>query len=318
MKAAEEGTFAGQAIDRAAHLRGSAGALLDRAGARVMPVWRGKPLCDFSAGDPRAGWCAPGDPALTDAGAPIFLGLSDGTPLFAADLSAWTPADLPETLGAFADPSEQHHPDLPGTHRFAELRAVMTRLDPASASIAATARGLFEWHRLHGFCARCGHPTEIAEGGWRRHCPSCGAPHFPRTDPVVMMLVTSGNDVLLGRAPGWPERMYSLLAGFVEPGETVEAAVRRETFEEAGIAVGRVSYLASQPWPFPASLMIGCRAEALGREITRDEVEIETARWVSREAMMAAYAGEHPDILPPRPGAIASFLLRHWLADTLD
>lgn len=318
MKAAEQVTFAGRPIDRAGHLRRTAAALESRPEARILPLWRGKPLCDFSEDTPQAGWCGPGHPALAEAGARIFLGLADGAPHFAADLSAWAPAEMPATLDAFADLSEQSHPGLPDTHRFAELRAVMTRLDPASASVAATARGLFEWHRLHGFCARCGNPTEIAEAGWQRHCPACGSRHFPRTDPVVMMLVTSGNDVLLGRAPGWPERMYSLLAGFVEPGETIEAAVRRETFEEAGIAVGRVHYLASQPWPFPASLMIGCRAEALSREITRDEVEIETARWVSREAMMAAFAGEHPEIAPPRPGAIASFLLRHWLADTLD
>ncbi|HIF76500.1 MAG TPA: NAD(+) diphosphatase, partial [Sulfitobacter sp.] len=145
----------------------------------------------------------------------------------------------------------------------------------------------------------------------------CGGAHFPRTDPVVIMLITHGNSVLMGRSPGWPEGMYSLLAGFVEPGETVEAAVRREVFEEAGVQVGAVSYLSSQPWPFPASLMLGCAGEALSRDLTIDPVEIEDALWVTREEMMDVFAGSHPRLLPARRGAIAHFLLENWLADTL-
>ncbi|CAN0586768.1 unnamed protein product, partial [Ectocarpus sp. 12 AP-2014] len=151
-----------------------------------------------------------------------------------------------------------------------------------------------------------------------RLCPSCGAHHFPRTDPVVIMLVTHGSSVLMGRSPGWPEGMYSLLAGFVEPGETLEAAVRREVWEEAGVRVGAVDYLSSQPWPFPASLMMGCRGEALTRDITIDPVEIEDAMWVGKSEMMDAFAGVHPLIKPARKGAIAQFLLQNWLADTLD
>jgi len=130
--------------------------------------------------------------------------------------------------------------------------------------------------------------------------------------------VTHGNDVLVGRSPHFPAGMYSLLAGFVEPGETIEAAVRREVFEEADIRIGQVSYLASQPWPFPASLMLGCHAEALSREITLDPNEIEDARWMSREEMLGAFAGETPELLPARRGAIAHFLLQNWLADRLD
>jgi NAD+ diphosphatase len=155
-------------------------------------------------------------------------------------------------------------------------------------------------------------------GGWQRNCPACGAHHFPRTDPVVIMLVTRVNAVLMGRSPGWPEGMYSLLAGFVEPGETLEAAVRREVFEEAGVRLGRVGYLASQPWPFPASLMFGCRAEALTEEITIDPAEIEAARWVPREEMLTVLAGRHPELRAPRRGAIAAFLIEAWLADRLD
>ena len=132
------------------------------------------------------------------------------------------------------------------------------------------------------------------------------------------MLITHGNDALIGRSPGWPDGMYSLLAGFVEPGETIEAAVRRETFEEAGIQVGPVTYLASQPWPFPASLMIACQGQALTRDITLDPVELEHALWLSREDMAQVFAGHHPSILPARSGAIAHFILRNWLADRLD
>jgi NAD+ diphosphatase len=155
------------------------------------------------------------------------------------------------------------------------------------------------------------------EAGWRRKCVTCGTQHFPRTDPVVIMLVTRANEVLLGRQAMWPPGMYSLLAGFMEPGETIEAAVRRETFEETGITVGRVEYLASQPWPFPSSLMIGCRGEALTSDIHLDQVELEDAIWVRRERLLAALAGRDPVLRPARQGAIARFLLERWLADRL-
>lgn len=148
--------------------------------------------------------------------------------------------------------------------------------------------------------------------------PLLWRPAFPRTDPVVIMLVTRGNSVLLGRSPAWPEGMYSLLAGFVESGETIEAAVRREVLEETGVRCGAVGYLASQPWPFPASLMIGARTEALDDVLTLDPEELEAARWVTREELVSAFAGRHAEIRPPRPGAIAGFILRNWLADRLD
>ena len=201
---------------------------------------------------------------------------------------------------------------------FAELRRVMTWLSPRDAELAATAKAVQGWHLSHGFCARCGAETTITQAGWQRVCPACKTSHFPRTDPVVIMLITHGNSVLMGRSPGWPEGMYSLLAGFVEPGETLEAAVRREVFEESGVEVGEVSYLASQPWPFPASLMFGCQGRASSHKITIDPVEIEDALWVSREEMMDVFASKHPKILPARKGAIAHFLLENWLADRLD
>jgi NAD+ diphosphatase len=283
--------------------------------ARVLPVWRGKPLF---AGNPRGpGWLAPGHAAMASADeAAVFLGLDDG-PRFAADISGWQPEEVPDTVGAFFDPSEQRHPLLPADHAFGELRANMTRLDARSAELVATAKAVLGWHETHGFCSRCGAKSGMVEAGWQRLCPACGARHFPRTDPVVIMLILSGNDVLMGRSPGWPEGMYSLLAGFVEPGETVEAAVRREVREEAGVIVGAVGYLASQPWPFPASLMIGCRGEAVSREIRVDPVELEDARWVSREEMLEIVAGRSQAMKPARNGAIARFLIEAWLADRL-
>ena len=195
---------------------------------------------------------------------------------------------------------------------------MMTRLSPRDAELAATARGLFEWHRTHSYCANCGAASDWAMRGWQRDCPSCGRHHFPRTDPVVIMLILHGNSVLVGRSPGWPDRMYSLLAGFVEPGETLEAAVRREVKEESGIDVGEVGYLASQPWPFPASLMFGCIGFATSTDITLDPAELEDARWVTREEMMEAMAGRHPDIAGARKGAIAHYLLSRRVADRLD
>jgi NAD+ diphosphatase len=313
-------TFGGSGLDRAAHLRidpqAVEGMLRDPA-TRVLPVWRGKPLF---AGEPRTlAWVETGHPSLAPADeAPVFLGLEGGTPRFAVDISAWQPEEVPDTVGAFFDPSEQRHPLLPADHAFGELRANMTRLDPRSAELVATAKAILGWHETHGFCARCGAKSRIAEAGWQRVCAACGARHFPRTDPVVIMLILSGNDVLMGRSPGWPEGMYSLLAGFVEPGESLEAAVRREVREEAGVEVGAVGYLASQPWPFPASLMMGCRGEAMSREITVDPVELEDARWVGREEMLAIFAGTSQAMKPARRGSIAHFLISAWLADRLD
>ncbi len=319
MQIAETVTFGGSALDRAAQLRGDPGALAALlAAGSVLPVWRGKPLfCGEGPG--RAGWVPAGHSVLAQGGATVFLGLDEGVARFARDISAWAPEAGAEAVqGGFFDPSEQRHPALPEDHAFVELRGVMTRLSPRDAELVATAKALLQWHTSHGFCATCGAPSEVAMGGWQRNCPACGAHHFPRTDPVVIMLVTHGNSVLLGRSPGWPEGMYSLLAGFVEPGETLEAAVRREVFEEAGIRLGAVGYLASQPWPFPASLMFGCRAEALTTEIALDPVEIEDALWITREEMVAVVAGEHPRLKPPRRGAIAQFLIQAWLSDRLD
>ncbi|MEM6896034.1 MAG: NAD(+) diphosphatase [Pseudomonadota bacterium] len=313
MKDAEAVTFGGSGLDRAADLRGAAEL---PAGACIV-LWRGKPAVHEATGTLLR---VPRDHAIAQmCPVPILLGREpSGIPIEALDLSAWEPDGLdPAALTGFMDPSLQSHPELPGAV-FAELRGMMTKLTPRDAELAATARALFEWHRTHSFCATCGAPSEMAQRGWQRDCPSCGRHHFPRTDPVVIMLVLRGNSVLLGRSPGWPDRMYSLLAGFVEPGETLEAAVRREVLEETNVTVGKVGYLASQPWPFPASLMFGCIAEALSTEITIDPVELEHARWATREEVIEAMAGRHPEIAAARKGAIAHFLLSRWVADRLD
>lgn len=318
MKHAETVTFGGSGLDRAAEIRGDTDIARDPA-ARSILLWRGKPL--VQADDLDQLMRLPMDhPALLSASLPpILLGRDEGGELiFATDISPWAPDGLDESqLGQFIDSSEQQHPAISGAC-FAELRRIMTRLTPRDAELAATAKAIAGWHVSHRFCARCGNESEMAMSGWQRNCPACGGQHFPRTDPVVIMLITKGNSVLLGRSHGWPEGMYSLLAGFIEPGETMEAAVRREVFEEAGIRVGAVSYLASQPWAFPSSLMFGCRGEALDSELKIDPGEIEDAIWVTREELMQAVSGDHPFLLPARKGAIAQFLLNNWLADTLD
>lgn len=320
MRQAEEVTFGGSGLNRAAELRVDPEAmarLLAHPQARTLPVWRGKPLVAH-ADQATGGWLHTTDHPFTPLDPPqMFLGLDEDAPRFACDVSAWEPEALPDTLGAFHDPSEQSHPDLPADLRFSELRRMMTRFSPREAELLSTARGILGWHTTHRFCARCGAESHIAQAGWQRLCRACGGHHFPRTDPVVIMLITRGNKVLLGRSPGWPDGMYSLLAGFVEPGEPIEAAVRREVKEESNIEVGRVSYLASQPWPFPSSLMFGCHGEALSDEITVDPAELEDAFWMTREEVAACQAGLDDRIKPARKGAIAHFLLTNWLADRL-
>ncbi len=310
--------FAGDAPDRDAAIRTDPQALaaaLDQ--GAVLPLWRGKPLTGGEAAD--LGWLAAGHPALAAGEAPVYLGRSGGTARFAQDISSWTPpAGQAAVEAGFLDPSVQRHPDLPPDAGFAELRGLMARLSPEDGALAATAKALTGWHASHRFCAACGAPSLPERGGWQRRCPACGAAHFPRTDPVVIMLVLRGNRTLIGRSAGWPPAMYSCLAGFVEPGETIEAAVRREVAEETGVRIGRVRYLASQPWPFPASLMVGCLAVAESEEITLDPEELEAARWVSREEMAEAMAGGHAELRAPRAGAIAQAMLAAWIADRLD
>ncbi|MFI5426172.1 NAD(+) diphosphatase [Aeromicrobium sp. UC242_57] len=198
----------------------------------------------------------------------------------------------------------------------ASLRLIGPTVAAEEASLAVHAVGIARWHQNHRFCAKCGAPTEISEGGHTRVCPACGAHHFPRTDPAVIMLITDDQDrALLGRQPIWPEGRFSTLAGFVEPGETLGDAVRREVMEEVGIEVGDVTYAASQPWPFPSSLMLGFFGRALSTEIRVDQDEIEEARWFTRDEVTEMTASS--DLLLPPNVSISRWLLQEWHQGTL-
>ena len=178
----------------------------------------------------------------------------------------------------------------------------------------AEAKAMLHWHARHRFCSNCGAATDTVEGGWKRACPACKGEHFPRTYPVVIMLAVRGDRGLLGRSGRFGATMWSCLAGFVEPGESVEDAVRRETLEEAGIKCGQVRYLFTQPWPFPMSLMIGCLAEALNDDITMDAKELVDARWFSKDELAAMLMRKHPEgLTTPPPVAIAHHIIREWV-----
>jgi len=277
--------FCGNPLDRASDRRGDGAWLAAQAAAGLcLAIWQGR----VAVRDGTLDWRPAGLAGLT-----VFLGLNGSQPLFAVDLG----------IG-----EEQ---PIPG--EFLEMRAAAFVLPVAESAIAAQAKTLLDWHRRHGFCPNCGHATQMAEAGYRRDCPDCGAQHFPRTDPVVIMLPILGGRCLLGRNARFPGGLYSAFAGFVEPGETMEDAVRRELKEEAGIAVGAVRYHASQPWPFPASLMLGCYAEALSEDFRIDQVEIADARWMAKNEALARLGGAPDDGLKlPAAIAIAHHLIKHW------
>jgi NAD+ diphosphatase len=241
----------------------------------------------------------PGDGGrLVDPAEPILLGIEDGAALFALDLD-----DL--------DPSARSR--LTDGAELVTLRDAGAVLAHAEAGLAAYLTALLNWHRRHRFCASCGSPTRIVEGGYSRRCPHCGASHFPRTDPSVIMLVEHDRRVLLGRRVGWPENRYSILAGFVAPGETLEEAVIREVREESGVEAHDPRYVSSQPWPFPSSLMLGFTARSDGGEPRAQDGELEDVRWVTLDEVRAARAGEGELRLPP-PISIARFLIDGWIA----
>ncbi len=285
--------FAGAGLDRADHIRADPDRL-----AGLMD-WRAR-LLRLDGLDPvispdgelEWGTLADADPKAEL----VFLGLASGKACF-AEVS-------PALLGSVA----------PANPR---LWAAMSSLGHDELATYGTARSLVDWHARHRYCARCGNPTVLAKGGWQRNCTNdvCKAEHFPRVDPVTIMLVEHEGRLLLGRQPRFPPRRFSALAGFVEPGESIEEAVAREVLEEAGVAVGQVSYVGSQPWPFPSSLMIGCHAEALGDELTIDRTELDEAGWFIRAEVEAAMRGDEdaPFIAPP-PQAIAHHLLKWWLS----
>jgi NAD+ diphosphatase len=253
---------------------------------------------------------------LGDAAAPLFLGLDDNGPVFAVDTEGAGNGTRPRPLvGAYGDGAADQRT---GT-RAVGLRDAVASLPQADGGLVAYACALVNWHRRHGHCGVCGSATDVTNGGLVRECPSCGTHHFPRTDPVVIMLVTGEDRVLLGRQAAWPPGRYSTLAGFVEPGESLEEAVIREVREEASVEVGEPVYLSSQPWPFPSSLMLGFTVPWLGGSPQRQEDEIEDVRWFSRAAVAAAadWSAGQPEntslALPPRH-AIARRLIESWLA----
>lgn len=300
-------TFAGNPLDRASDRRGDAAwvaAQLAAPDTLVLPLWNGQPLAeDAPGGGVRLGY-VPGGMAREIAGDAeplLFMGLWKETAVFALDMeSAADPAS-----GPFA-----------GFGRFEELRPLAAQLTPAEAAIAAGARATFEWRRRHRFCSNCGQPSHVAEAGWKRICPACGAEHFPRTDPVVIMLPVRGEMCLLGRQPRFPPGMHSALAGFLEPGESIEEACARELKEEAALQALSVRYHSSQPWPYPGSLMIGLIAEMDEGEARPDQTELESVRWFSRAEAGRMAAGESVDgCFCPPPLAIAHQLVKAWAAD---
>ena len=295
--------FCGNLIDRRSEQRSddSTARALDDPAARLMLIKAGRVyLKEGRDGfDP---WYRPLDAASLGAvlDQAILLGWDERGPALAA------PAGL--------DPEE-----LPDGVKAIDFRSVNVQglLSEPDLGAVAQAGALLAWHGTHRFCGRCGHETDIRAGGYKRACRSCKAEHFPRTDPVAIMLAVTRERCLMGRSPHFPPGMYSCLAGFIEPGETIEDAVRRETFEEAGIRLGRVAYHASQPWPFPYSLMIGCFGEALNEEIVPDKAELEDVRWFSRAEVAEIIAGRSPEGIktPPR-AAIANLLIRTWAEST--
>lgn len=295
--------FAGNPLDRASERRRDTAwirSLLDDPAARILPLQDLRPLTRGITSavldwQPVAPWRS-----LIEHGATlVFLGLDERRPYFAVDAS-----------GAAIALAEDREP--------VDARTLAPLLPAGEAAILAEARSLVDWHARHRFCAQCGSPTRITAAGWVRRCPECKASHYPRSDPVTIMLAVKGERALLGRNRRRPGSRFSCLAGFMEPGETLEECVRREVHEESGVRVGRVRYLACQPWPFPSSLMMGFLCEALTEEITVDPEELAEARWFERDEIraMVARAATGPDdptqVSVPGPVAIAHQICRRW------
>ena len=295
-------TFAGNPLDRAAERRADEAWLAARLAdptSRAMAVWNGEILVEGEGTQTRLSWLpldlatavAPGDEPLA------FLGLDGEAAVFAIDLEG--------TSDPTAGPLE-------GRGAFANLRDLAVRLPGGEAAMAATAKALFDWRRRHKFCAACGAQSRPAEAGWKRICLACQTEHFPRTDPVVIMLPVTGDRCLLGHNVRFRAGLFSALAGFVEPGESVEEACARELHEEAGLHAIAVTYHSSQPWPFPGSLMIGLIAEVADEEARPDQTELEAVRWFTRAEARDLLEGRIEDISSPPPFAIANRLIRTW------
>ena len=289
--------FAGNPLDRAAMRRKDEGWVAAQkadARAELILLWRGEVLHERGEGGSRLLPLTMDALAECGGAEPVLLGLRGDVPVWAADAGALTEAPFGD-LGSWGS-----------------LRSLASYLPPGELAVAGQANWLLDWHRRHRFCARYGGETVMAEGGGKRVNPRDGTEHFPRTDPVAIVLPTHGDSVCLGRGPHFPPGFLSAFAGFMEPGETLEECGARELHEEAGLTAVSMTYRLSQPWPFPASLMVGFEAEVSGTALTLDPVEIEEARWLDREEVRAVLAGEHPEVTAPPPLAIARHLLRGW------
>ncbi|TRC93920.1 NAD(+) diphosphatase [Mesorhizobium sp. WSM4303] len=292
--------FAGNTIDRQSENRAddSVERALADPKARLLPMHGGRLYLKLSGGIFDPWFDVAGSELLQPSFAHgVLLGFAESGPVLAVPVGL-DPEQLPETIKAI------------------DYRSVYMQglIDEASAGALAQGAALLAWHVSHRFCSKCGHESEMRAGGYKRHCPNCGTEHFPRTDPVAIMLTATREKCLLGRGRHFGPGMYSALAGFIEPGETIEAAVRRETLEEAGIRLGRVVYHASQPWPFPYSLMIGCFGEPLNEDIQADLNELEDCRWFFRDEVRSMLERTHKDnLVTPPKGAIAHHLIRAWV-----
>lgn len=284
--------------------------------SRLLLFWKGMPMVDHRC---TPVFLEPSKLALQTLETIVFIGTNEGTDYFAGDITKKkSPLTTTVVENRLFDPGQYSHPDYPN-FVFRNLRMLLPTLkDSLLAELLATAKALLGWHYTHKYCSFCGSPSNIVNAGWSRVCPACKAEHFPRCDPVVIMLILRQNRLLLGRSYHWPQGMHSLLAGFMEPGESIEAAVKREVFEETEIGVDNIKYVASQPWPFPTSLMIGCRGEAKTEDVKPLKREIENAFWLAREEVMEIYGGIRKDISLPRKGSIAEFLIRKWLEGDLS
>ncbi len=300
-------TFAGNPLNRASERRPDEAWIASQLASPeslAVALWNGRPLVE-PADQPNGLQIAylPSRLASELSGGPerlLFLGLWKETAVFAVDLEGQ------------ADPTDG---PLQGLGAFQDLRQIAMRLTPAEAAICATAKSMFEWRRRHRRCAVCGEPTDAREAGWKRQCPACEAEHFPRTDPVVIMLPYHGDRCMLGRQEAWPAGMFSALAGFLEPGESIEEACARELEEEAGLRALRVRYHSSQPWPYPSSLMIGLMAEVEDDEGSPDQTELAEVRWFTRDEARQVLAGTHDSVTAPPPLAIAHQLLKAWIEE---
>ena len=311
--------FAGAPLDRLSDKREDAAALealRRRPDARTVLIARDMPIFSVGAGGPDPLFALGEADALGGARVEALLGVDrDGAPVYAALLADGAVEEIADLSDGFLD---RRTLVVPGRDdlKLVDLRSVAMQglVSPDRVAILGQGKAILHWHARHGHCPNCGAPTRVAAAGWRRECDVCKMQHFPRTDPVVIMLAVDGERCLLGRQARFPKSMYSCLAGFVEPGETIEEAVRREIHEEAGIACGEVAYFASQPWPFPSSLMIGCFARAATTAITIDGQELEDARWFERIEVAAMFEKRHPQgLAAPNPMAIAHHILKGWL-----